>query len=197
MSGEIKQLVLPGVAQPGQSARFGAARPQVQLLPPGPDSPPISAELLARFWVKVQKAGPDECWPWIGAKFKGGYGSFSVGRPRLVTATRYVYFLSTGHWPGHYKVLHSCDNPPCCNPAHLWLGFQSDNAKDMVAKGRHARAAPKGSQSSHAKLTEADIPEIRRASAWGETDTSIAARYGVHSSSIRKIRLGQSWKHVA
>lgn len=183
------------VAQPGSVPALEAGGRRFESAQP--DQPPVNDVLTARFWAKITKHGPDECWPWIGASFKGGYGAFSVGGRRLVTATRYAYLLATGAWPGRFSVLHACDNPPCCNPAHLWLGLHSDNAKDMVTKGRHARAGAVGEKNGSARLTEANVAEIKRAVAWGETDVSIAARYGVSSSAIAMIRTGKFWKHVA
>jgi hypothetical protein len=93
--------------------------------------PPIAE----RFWAKVEKRGPRECWPWTGARAsKDGRGRFSVnGRNRL--APRVAWALTNGCDPVGC-VCHSCDNPSCVNPAHLWVGTVRDNNLDMFAKGR-------------------------------------------------------------
>lgn len=197
MSGTVKPFVRPGVAQPGQSAGFGASRPQVQLLPPGRDEPPISEKIAVRFWAKVEKHGPDECWPWTASQWKGGYGCFKLPDRSTIVASRYAYFLVTKHWPGRYLVCHSCDNPPCCNPAHLWLGLHKDNSDDKISKGRARTADMRGSRNGHAKLTEGDVERIRERIAAGETNVAIAPAYGVHHSTISLIRGGKFWKHVA
>lgn len=91
-----------------------------------------------RFWEKVDRRSPDECWPWLGrARTSFGYGAFAIGRDRANRAHRIAWELTNGPVPVGLSALHRCDNPPCCNPAHLFLGTQADNIADMVAKGRH------------------------------------------------------------
>lgn len=89
---------------------------------------------LERFWQRLQKTETD-CWVWPGPVNAGGYGLIKVKRRHLVTH-RYAYQHSHGEIPDGMKVLHRCDNPPCCNPAHLFLGTQADNLDDMRRKGR-------------------------------------------------------------
>jgi hypothetical protein len=105
------------------------------------------------FWAKVdQSGGPDACWPFCGARnqlehvtasgvtFKGGHGRFRVA-DQVMVASRVAYELEKGPIPPGEKVLHSCDNPPCCNPGHLTTGTQAQNIAEMWARGRRARKA--------------------------------------------------------
>lgn len=89
-----------------------------------------------RFWSRVDKRGPDECWEWRGARNENGYGWLNTVASPSMLANRVAYHFATGIDPGPLLVCHSCDNPPCCNPRHLWLGTHSDNMADMHAKGR-------------------------------------------------------------
>lgn len=95
-------------------------------------------------WAKVDRsAGPDGCWPFTGSTMHNGYGHLGGeggrGAPTLA-AHRVAYEDAVGPIPAGMYVLHTCDNRPCCNPAHLWIGTQGDNLRDMWAKGRRPRA---------------------------------------------------------
>jgi hypothetical protein len=92
----------------------------------------INAE---RFWAKVSVGDHGDCWEWKANKTNGGYGLFSVKRI-LKPAHRIAFALTYGRDPGQKYILHDCDNPGCCNPAHLYEGTQADNMRDMVARGR-------------------------------------------------------------
>lgn len=101
----------------------------------------LSQRELERFWDSVDRRGPDECWPWIAsAKTSGGYGQFfalAVRGGRNVLAHRISYILHYGAVPsGRPLICHSCDNPPCINPAHLFAGTPRDNTRDSIQKGR-------------------------------------------------------------
>lgn len=98
-------------------------------------------EIATRFWRKVKRGPPDECWPWTGRRGGRGYGRVgSCGAHRL------AWELTNGAIPAGLWVLHRCDNPPCVNPSHLWLGTHADNMADMRAKGRSARGDRHGSR---------------------------------------------------
>lgn len=105
-------------------------------------SDPISevltdAEWHPRFFSHVDmSAGVDGCWPWTASTNSKGYGSFSLPGRVIAYAHRTSYAIAHGAIPEGMWVLHRCDNPPCVNPAHLWLGTPSDNMVDKVQKGR-------------------------------------------------------------
>lgn len=97
---------------------------------------PDSRALAKRFWRKVRRLGADECWPWKGALGRGGRGVFYL-RGRTTSAPRVVFEIVLGSpLPADVYACHRCDNPRCCNPAHLFAGTRSDNMLDMYAKGR-------------------------------------------------------------
>ena len=94
---------------------------------------------IARYWEKVDRREPDECWPWTGEVNNQGYGRFNLwhdGRRTRLLAHRLAVVLAGTLLPERMKVLHRCDNPPCVNPAHLQIGTQGDNMRDALSKGR-------------------------------------------------------------
>jgi hypothetical protein len=91
----------------------------------------------AAFWQNVTVAGPLDCWLWTRAKHEFGYGVVYIDGVRW-KAHRFAYTDRVGPIPAGLDILHACDNPPCCNPAHLKPGTNADNFADMVAKGRHS-----------------------------------------------------------
>lgn len=103
-----------------------------------------------RFWAKVDRTGgPDACWPWLATPNPSGYGvayagKSPTGQNRTRLAHRVAWELAKGSDPGTAFVLHRCDNPPCCNPAHLFLGDAEANARDMAAKGRWRNQSSSG-----------------------------------------------------
>jgi len=103
-----------------------------------------------RFNAKVDRSGGDDsCWPWMGARIPRGYGVFGLSsKQRSARAHRIAYEIAhglpLGSLPSEWHVCHSCDNPPCVNPSHLWLGSASDNMSDAAAKGRNARSWTNG-----------------------------------------------------
>ena len=168
-------------------------------------------EFIAAFWARVDKTpghGPEgECWVWLGCRIREGYGQVRFDG-RLELTHRVSYRLEVGEIPPDKPcILHSCDFPPCCRPSHLFPGTIADNAADRDAKGRAAtgerhgsRTKPerlaRGDRNGSAKITEADIPDIRERLARKESQASIAADYGVKQPTISRIGSYETWKHV-
>lgn len=152
-----------------------------------------------RFWTKVDRREPNECWLWTAAIHADtGYGAF--GWPCLksksgwknVDAHRAAWELVFGFNPGCLDVLHTCDNPPCVNPGHLFLGTNKDNMLNMVLKGRSCR----GEKNAKSKQTADRVALIRRSRASGESRASVADRFGMSLSGVDSIVYRKTWKHV-
>ena len=149
---------------------------------------PIRGSLPERFWPKVDRsAGPEACWPWTGTQNASlGYGQIGRGGmgAGMAYAHRVSYELANGAIPDGMCVLHRCDNPPCVNPAHLYLGTIADNNRDAKAKGRTAL----GERNGQAKLTDEQVREIRRIhGSGGVTQRSLARKFGVQFMQISRI----------
>lgn len=149
----------------------------------------ITPHFLSYFWARVQKGVDDDCWIWCGPIHKArGYGSASLGG-RPTPAHRASWMVHNGVIPADVFVLHRCDNPPCVNPKHLFLGTNQDNYDDRDAKNRVRH----GSRHPRAKLTEELVIQIRTSN---EKDSVWAKRLGMHSTAIRDARIGKKWKRV-
>lgn len=152
--------------------------------------------LIARFIVNID-VKPGECWNWTDGLFSNGYGQFRMGKKK-VRAHRAMYDLMHGSIPEGKCVLHCCDNPKCCNPAHLLLGSDKDNAVDRQMKGRGAsgpdpRKASHGESNAAAKVDYDSILEIRRLRTCGFTYQQLSVRFGISKSQIGNICRGESW----
>lgn len=117
------------------------------------------------FWARVDRSGgPDSCWVWKAARFANQYGSFHLNG-RNVRAHRWLLgFLRGAPLEPDQFACHRCDNPPCCNPAHLFVGSARDNSRDMSVKGRSA-----GQRKTHCPQGHAYTPENTYQSTWGRT----------------------------
>ena len=140
-----------------------------------------------RFWRQVDRRGDDECWPWTGGLKSGGYGAFHIGG-RQIGAHRYAAGCRIGDG---VVVMHTCDNPPCCNPAHLRKGTIADNNADRSRKGRNADI--RGERNVNAKLRAADVHLIRQLATKRGMQTSLAKRYGMSEAQISRIVNGTRW----
>lgn len=158
------------------------------------DLPTLTENDVLRIWASVSIGQPKECWEWTGCR-RGGYGRIRIqtggGKGKTYTVTRLIYFLTHGIDPGSLQILHECDNPPCCNPKHLWAGTVTDNIHDMEMKGRSRH--PNGEVVNTAKMLESDILTIRHST---DTNVALAKRFGITDVAISAIRRGQTWKHV-
>ena len=143
---------------------------------------------VERFMSHVRQVASG-CHEWQSKRDKQGYGQFTLGVGKHVRAHRYAWMIANGDIPAGILVLHKCDNTRCVNHEHLFVGSHSDNAKDMVAKGRHV----KGERVHFARLTPDQVRAIRTATGMRK---DIAAQYGVSGETIRAVRCGLSWKHV-
>jgi len=145
-----------------------------------------------RFWDKVEKLGPNECWEWKAYKTQRGYGQFKYKEG--TRAHRIAWILTHGPIPKGLLLLHHCDNPPCCNPSHLFLGTQKDNIADMFNKNRqHPRY---GENAGSVKLTEEQVKIIKDELAKGTLQRILAEKYGVARETIGLINTGKNWSHV-
>lgn len=154
----------------------------------------ILEEETARFWSKVNILSIDECWEWRGGVNQDGYGSFYTNNTH-VFAHRFSWVSTFGEITApEIRVLHKCDNPPCANPNHLFLGTQLDNIKDRDSKGRHADAS--GVKNGRAVLKESDVIEIKRMRQKGVAYKEIARRKGVSEGCVNHILNGRHWSWV-
>ena len=135
------------------------------------------------------------CWNWNEGKRRRGYGRFSIqvgpNKDKGFVSSRVAYFLAYGECPEDMVVCHSCDNPSCCNPKHLFLGTNKDNTQDMLKKGRHT--TPVGSKHGMSKITEQDVYKIRELYANGSKQKDIARIYNVDQSAISNIIRRRNW----
>lgn len=177
----------------------------------------LSEKDLRRFWAKVSRDGPPHpsdpslgnCWPWQGAR--NPYGSLCItrnGAERNIAAHRISRTIHEGTIPPGLQVHHSCDNPPCCNPAHLEVGNQKKNMEDRTLRKRSATGAGHGlnlhperravgARNGAAKLTDSMVREMRRH--YEQADTTIAAvarKFGMSEHATTCVLRYMSWRHV-
>jgi hypothetical protein len=138
---------------------------------------------VKRFWSRVNVLGPKDCWEWQGGKANSGHGRFWFDG-KQIPAHRAAYLIEVGEIPEGLNVCHSCDNPPCVNPRHLWLGTQAENLQDMCDKGRHVGCR---------KLTEDDVRAIR---ASNDSSADLAKHYGMTYHAIWAVRAHRTWRAV-
>lgn len=163
---------------------------------------PVAATLEEVFWRHVSPEPNSGCWLWDGAVSKRGYGKIGrrsphSGRVQMLSAHRVsltVHGVAIGQG---MNVCHRCDNPPCVNPAHLFVGTQKENIRDCVVKGRAKRASVSGEANPNAKISAADVSAIRARLASGEKQRVIAADFGLRQTTISAIKHGSLWSSLA
>ena len=127
------------------------------------------------------------CWEWKGTRNQYGYGIFLMPGEKVVRAHRYSYEFYVGEIPADMVIMHTCDNPPCVNPAHLRIGTKAENNADTAKKRRHNY----GLDHWNGRLSDADVAAIR---ASNEPKPVLAKRYGVNYSHIWRIKTGHHRK---
>lgn len=163
---------------------------------------------MDRFWLRVNKRGPDECWPWIGYRNSTGYGRLYF-HGKTMLAHRVSWILTNGPIRDGAYCCHHCDFPACVNPRHLFIGTPYDNVRDMISKGRlkpatgdrngsrlHPDRRPKGDAHASRKLTSDGVMKIRQARASGVLISDIAALFGIAECTVSAIATGRIWKHL-
>lgn len=156
--------------------------------------PLLSDGVIKSFLSKIQKTDGG-CWLWVGHKNKDGYGRMGTNQWTAL-AHRLSFAFHKQIEPGSSCVCHSCDNPSCVNPDHLWLGSIRDNNLDMDAKGRRRSRPRCGAENSNSKLKSEDVSDIKRRLNSGMGLTEIARQYGVTKQAIYSIREGKTWKSI-
>lgn len=145
-----------------------------------------------RLWHRVDQSG--DCWEWFGAR-NFGYGYMSVDGRKTKTH-RLSWEFANGPIPDGLCVLHTCDNPPCCNPDHLFLGTQADNMADMCNKNRGDTYKKKGENHSGAKLHDGDVRIIRTLVELGVKRSFVADFFDISGPTVCQIVNRKSWRHL-
>lgn len=155
----------------------------------------FSLKLLKRFNQKTARCN-NGCIEWIASRGKKGYGEFHF-QGRTFRAHRVSWILNCGTIPSAMMVCHRCDNPPCVNPKHLFLGSPKENMEDRIQKGHYPKQSPgiAGEQNCRHKLTDALVLEAKMLRST-MTLRELALRYGVNIAVIHRAITGKSWKHL-
>lgn len=164
---------------------------------------PLDA-LESRFWSKVQIIDDeDSCWEWTKSRgpLPDNYGKFRWVNPRtkkneIISASSVALFLTTGAIPDH--GCHTCDNPPCCRPKHVYDGTHADNMRDRRIRGRYGTGDQRGTKNPQAKLTDAQVIQARDWARLGTTLEVIHAELGrpCNQTVLRFAITGRTWKHL-
>lgn len=147
-------------------------------------------------FLQFVAAGENGCLLWTGRRYSKpnfDYGEFRHADGRREGAHRVAWQISNGPIPDGLFVCHHCDNPPCVNPAHLFLGTNADNMRDCFAKGRHVVPSP---VEAIRRLSDTDVRDIRRAVSNGARYGDLAKKYSVDSNTVKDAATGKTWSQL-
>ncbi len=154
----------------------------------------VDPGIKQRFWNKVCKKDSNDCWVFLGAKNSAGYGQFKFGKLGVTLAHRASWMITHNKIiPCNMCICHTCDNPGCVNPQHLWLGTRAENNQDKANKGRAPSGKMKGENHGRSKITAQQIHRIRRSKA---KQCCLAEEFGISPSAISMIINRKRWKHL-
>ena len=166
----------------------------------------VSEEGRKRFWKKVDVKGRNDCWTWNACRNDSGYGCITLNG-KSIPSHRVSAFIH-GIFTTIEKpfICHKCDNPPCCNPSHLFIGSQRDNTFDMLIKGRgnkacgdrnglrlHVESRRNGEKNHRAKLNVSEAIKIIQRHKNGESKRGLAMKYNVSRATVRALISGKTW----
>lgn len=135
------------------------------------------------------------CWEWSGLRMPKGYGRFGWSSTRgMLLAHRCSWMIFRGDLPSNLCVCHKCDNPPCVNPEHLFLGTKSDNTQDMLSKGRAKKSGMPGENNPAARLTAEQVAAIRGLKSTGMTQRARGKLFNVSDVTVSLIDRGVTWR---
>ena len=150
---------------------------------------------VADFWSHVLKRGADECWPWTFTMFSDGYGKFLL-KGKVWRAPRLAYALTHPAFNPSLCALHRCDNPACCNPAHLFAGTKGANNSDRKAKRRSNPL--RGERHQNSKLKTHDVLAIRSLYLTSHfSQDRLGRMFGVSQTVIGEVVRHETWRHIA
>ena len=151
------------------------------------------SEVIETILSRIVVEPESNCWVWQGAKRNGGYGNIKH-RGKSIATHRTIWEYYNGPIPDGIHVLHKCDNPPCCNPDHLFLGTHTDNVRDMDNKGRRRTVCTYGEQHYKTSLTLKEAMAIKKDSRFQRL---IAKDYRISESTVSHIKNGYTWKQLS
>ena len=153
-------------------------------------------DIKDRFFKKIKINPENGCWEFQGALSRFGHGRIGF-RLKIYLTHRLSYEIHNGPIPEGLNVCHKCDNPPCCNPEHLFLGTQNDNVLDAVKKGRmKAYPVMKGERNPASKLKNCQVFQIRKELNAGVKGSELARKYKISKVQISRIKLNKIYKDV-
>lgn len=155
----------------------------------------MKGTLEERFWAKVDRRGPNDCWIFTGkGRYSGDYGLLKFNSARLAAHRVSWEIANNMKIPDGQIILHICDNPPCVNPSHLKVGTRKQNAIDMVEKGRNSITVGEANPNSTIRLS--DVLEIRRLMTLDMSCMEISRHLGIKYTTVWGVYNGKTWKHI-